>query len=157
MLGTLKVPNEFRYIQALALAVDQRDCLGFLLSIRALQDEDLEAVERVRERVRGQLDLSQLPGWLRGGTDYCRVVLASALRGSEARGYVAYRLAEAGLSTGPSTGSGRSSGQGERALVDALARVGVATEFYSRPWEDGLSGSRVECWRGWVREILVDW
>jgi hypothetical protein len=130
---TLRVPNEFRFVQALALAVPRADALDFLCAVGALRGEDLGVVERVREALDSLYD-EPMP------VAYSALVLINALAQPDNKAFVAYQVARLGARP--------------RVVEEALARVGTAEEWYGRPWDDGL-GELLATWREWVRRLLA--
>jgi len=137
--GWLRVPNEFRYAQALALSVDGEDALGILLEVGALQHEDLLAGLRVS----GALTLC-LGAELRAELEHAAAMLMDSLAGTDGQSFVAYELARLGWES--------------ETVVETLARLGVALELGCRPWSDEVAPERWETWRGWVKALyLAKW
>ena len=137
--GWLRVPNEFRYAQALALSVDGEDALGVLLEVGALQHEDLLAGLRVSSALTLCLGAE-----LRAELEQAAAMLMDSLAGTDGQSFVAYELARLGWES--------------ETVVETLARLGVALELGCRPWSDEVAPERWEMWRGWVKALyLAKW
>lgn len=142
MSKTLHVPDEPRFITALALAVEPADTMSLLMEIGALKDKDLAVVRRVREALAPAYELaSERQDWeLANATS----ILMSALAEADCAAFLVHRMACPQLA-----------GQGNN-LAEALAVVGCGYEYRRRPWTvagepDGFS---LGIWRGYVWRLL---
>ena len=142
MTNPLHVPNEPRFVHALALAVDPGDTLTLLLEIGALQNQDLSIVRRTREALSPAYDrASDRKDWQQAHTVG---VLQQALATPDAAAYLAYHTRRLSP-TGPAD-----------QFADALAIIGCAADTlglpHRRPWEIepndlGLADWREQIWR----------
>ena len=90
MTKTLRVPDEPRFVQAFALAVDPGDTLGLLMEIGALGSPDVGIVRRTREALIPAYDrASDLKDW---DQTHTIGVLREALTQSDSAAYLAYRV-----------------------------------------------------------------
>lgn len=116
MKKTLHIPNESRFVRALALAVEPADTLALLLEIGALSNRDLAPVRRIRESLEAVYNaVSDARDW-----EAVNVagVLINALAEPDHQAYLAYHQA------------GR---------MTALATIYTAYYFRGsrkRPWSD---------------------
>ena len=90
MTKTLRIPDEPRFVQAFALAVDPGDTLGLLMEIGALGSPDVGIVRRTREALIAAYDrASDLKDW---DQTHTISVLREALAQSDSAAYLAYRV-----------------------------------------------------------------
>lgn len=90
MTKTLRIPNEPRFVQAFALAVDPGDTLSLLMEIHALSSQDLTIVRRTREALDPAYDrASDVKDW---DQTHTISVLREALAQSDSAAYLAYRV-----------------------------------------------------------------
>lgn len=142
MNKTLRVPNESRFVQALALAVDPADALSFLLEVGALKDCHLGIVRRVREALDPAYEAaSERKDW---DLAHATSILSAALAQPDGAAFLAYRVAHPKLA-----------GEGNN-LAEVLAVVGCGYEYHRRPWElDRDPGSfSLGAWRGYLWRLL---
>ena len=142
MNKTVHVPDEPRFVRALALAVDPADALSFLFEVGALKDCDLGIVRRVREALEPAYEAaSERKDW---DLVHATSILSNALAQPDGAAFLAYRVAHPQL-------AGQSND-----LAEALAVAGCAYEYHRRPWEvarepDSFS---LGAWRGYVWRLL---
>ena len=85
---TLRVPNEPKFIRALAMAVEPADALALLLEIGALDSQNLAPVRKIRESLSRIYDIvSAARDW--EATDVVTVLL-NALASPDNQAYLAY-------------------------------------------------------------------
>ena len=152
MTKTLRIPDEPRFVQAFALAVDPGDTLGLLMEIGALGSPDPSAslwtgvgiVRRTREALIPAHDrASDQKDWEQAHTVG---VLREALAQSDSAAYLAYRVRGNHRATHMAT-----------EYAEALAIVGCAADSLSsrqRPWEIEGSDLSLPEWRERVWKLL---
>ena len=152
MTKTLRIPDEARFVQAFALAVDPGDTLGLLMEIGALGSPDPSAslrtsvgiVRRTREALIPAYDrASDLKDWEQTHTIG---VLRDALAHSDSAAYLAYRVRDNHRAAHTAT-----------EYAEALAIVGCAADSLSsrrRPWEIEGSDLSLPEWRERVWKLL---
>jgi hypothetical protein len=148
MTRTLRIPNEPRFVRALALAVDPGDTLGLLMEIGALGSPDdspslatsIAIVRRTREALIQAYDqASDLKDWEQVHTIG---VLREALAQGDGAVYLAYH-------------AGASHAAAEYAEV--LAVIGCAADSLGlrrRPWEIEPNDLSLSEWRERVWRLL---
>jgi hypothetical protein len=150
-MKTLRVPNESRFVQAFALAVDPGDTLGLLMEshrhsygIGALGSPDIAIVRRTREALIPANDrASETKDWDQVHTIG---VLRDALAQSDSAAYLAYRVRDNHHAAHTAT-----------EYAEALAIVGCAADSLSRrrrPWEIELNDLSLPGWRQRVWRLL---
>jgi hypothetical protein len=152
MTKTLRIPDEPRFVQAFALAVDPGDTLGLLMEIGALGSPDPSAslwtgvgiVRRTREALIPAYDrASDLNDW---DQTHTISVLRDALAQSDSAAYLAYRVRDNHRAAHTAT-----------EYAEALAIVGCAADSLSsrrRPWEMEGSDLSLPEWRERVWKLL---
>ena len=150
MTKTLRIPNEPRFVRALALAVDPGDTLGLLMEIGALGNPDdspslatsIAIVRRTREALICAYDeASDLKDWDQVHTIG---VLREALAQGDGAAYLAYH-------------AGTSHAAVEYA--EALAIIGCASDTLGarrRPWEIEPNDLSLPEWRQRVWKLLLE-
>jgi hypothetical protein len=148
MTKTLRIPNEPRFVRALALAVDPGDTLGLLMEIGALGSPDdspslatrIAIVRRTREALIQAYDqASDLKDWEQVHTVS---VLREALAQGDGAAYLAYH-------------AGGSHAAAEYA--EALTVIGCAADTLGlrrRPWEIESNDLPLPEWRERVWRLL---
>ena len=145
MTNPLHVPNESRFVYALALAVDPGDTLTLLLEIGALQNQDLSIVRRTREALGPAYDRAS------DGKDWSQAhaigVLQQALAAPDAAAHLAYHT------------RGLASGEAADRFAGSLAVVGCAADTlgfpHRRPWEIAPNDLGLADWRGQIWRLLL--
>jgi hypothetical protein len=144
MTKTLRIPDEPRFVQAFALAVDPGDTLGLLMEIGALGSPDVGIVRRTREALIPAYDrASDLKDW---DQTHTIGVLREALTQSDSAAYLAYRVRDNHRAAHTAT-----------EYAEALAIVGCAADSLSsrrRPWEIEGSDLSLPEWRERVWKLL---
>jgi hypothetical protein len=145
MAKRLRVPDEPRFVQAFALAVDPGDTLGLLMEIGALGNPDIGIVRRTREALLPAYDrASDRKDWDQAHT---ASILREALSQSDSAAYLAY-----------CTKGIPQSAQSATEYAEALAVVGCAADTLGisrRPWEVGDDDLCLPEWQLRVRKLLV--
>ena len=130
----LTIPNEARFVHALALAVDPGDTLNFLLEIGGLHSADVAVVRRTREALGPAYDrASDRKDWEQVHTIS---ILQQALATPDSAAYLAYHT------------RGFSRGEAADRFAAALTIVGCAADTL------GLSHRRH--WREQIWRLLLD-
>ena len=144
MTNPLHVPNEPRFVCALALAVDPGDTLTLLLEIGALQNQDLSIVRRTREALGPAYDRAS------DGKDWSQAhavgVLQQALAAPDAAAYLAYHT------------RGLAPGEAADRFADTLAVVGCAADTLGRPrrpWEIEHNDLGLQDWQEQIWRLLL--
>ena len=144
MTKTLRIPDEARFVQAFALAVDPGDTLGLLMEIGALGSPDVGIVRRTREALIPAYDrTSDLKDW---DQTHTISVLREALAQSDSAAYLAYRVRDNHRAAHTAT-----------EYAEALAIVGCAADSLSsrrRPWEIEGNDLSLPEWRERVWKLL---
>jgi hypothetical protein len=144
MTKTLRIPDEVRFVQAFALAVDPGDTLGLLMEIGALGSPDVAIVRRTREALIPAYDrASDLKDW---DQTHTISVLREALAQSDSAAYLAYRVRGNHRATHMAT-----------EYAEALAIVGCAADSLSsrqRPWEIEGNDLSLPEWRERIWKLL---
>jgi len=152
MTKTLRIPDEPRFVQAFALAVDPGDTLGLLMEIGALGSPDPSAslrtsigiVRCTREALIPAYDrASDLKDW---DQTHTISVLREALVESDSAAYLAYRVRENHRAAHTAT-----------EYAEALAVVGCAADTLGtrrRPWEVEGNELSLPEWRERVWKLL---
>jgi hypothetical protein len=144
MTKTLHIPNEPRFVQAFALAVDPGDTLSLLMEIHALSSQDLTTVRRTREALDPAYDrASDVKDW---GQTHTISVLREALAQLDSAAYLAYRVRD----------NHRVSHTAVE-YAEALAIIGCASDTLSsrrRPWEIEPNDLSLPDWRERVWKLL---
>jgi hypothetical protein len=144
MTKLLRIPNESRFVEGFALAVDPGDTLSLLLEIGALGSKDLSLVRRTREALDPAYDrASDLKDW---DQTHTISVLREALAQSDSAAYLAYCV--------------RGSQQAVHMATEyakALAVVGCAADTlgrHRRSWEIEPGDLSLPEWRQRVWKLL---
>jgi hypothetical protein len=144
MTKTLRIPDEPRFVQAFALAVDPGDTLGLLMEIGALGSLDVGIVRRTREALIPAYDrASDLKDW---DQTHTVGVLRDALAQSDSAAYLAYRVRD-----------NHSTAHTATEYAEALAVVGCAADSLGsrrRPWEINGDDLSLPEWRERVWKLL---
>jgi hypothetical protein len=152
MTKRLRIPDEPRFVQAFALAVDPGDTLGLLMEIGALGSPDPSAslwtgigiVRRTREALIPAYDrASDLKDWDQAHTVG---VLREALGHSDSAAYLAYRVR-----------GNRREAHTATEYAEALAIIGCAADSLSlrrRPWEIEGNDLSLPEWRERIWKLL---
>jgi hypothetical protein len=144
MTKTLGIPDEPRFVQAFALAVDPDDTLGLLMEIGALGSPDIGIVRRTREALIPAYDrASDLKDWEQTHTIS---VLREALAQSDSAAYLAYRVRDNHRAAHTAT-----------VYAEALAILGCAADSMTsrrRPWEIEGNDLSLPEWRERVWKLL---
>lgn len=140
MTKTLRIPDEYRFVRAFALAVEPGDTLSLLLEICALGSRDLGIVRRTREALDAVYD--------RAGDrkDWEQTHIISVLREALAQPDSAAYLAYAAKDT-----------RQAHEYAEALAVVGCAADSLSshrRAWEIKTNDISLPDWRERVWKLL---
>lgn len=143
---TLTIPNEARFVHALALAVDAGDTLNFLLEIGALDSHDVSIVRRTREALGPAYDrASDRKDWDQVHTIG---ILQQALAAADSAAYLAYHT------------RGFPPGEAATHFADALAVTGCAADTlglsHRRPWQIDDNDLGLPHWREQVWRLLHD-
>ena len=143
MSKTLHVPDELRFVAALALAVEPADAISLLMEIGALKDRDLSIVRRVREALDPAYSLAgERKDW---DLSHTISVLTMALAQPDHAAFLAYHMAHP-----------QHSSQGN-SLAEALAVVGHSGEYNRRPWTieaEGIDSFGVSSWHVRIFNLL---
>ena len=146
MTKMLRIPDELRFIQAFALAVDPGDTLGLLMEIGALGSPDVSIVRRTREALLPAYDrASALKDWEQAHT---ASVVREALSQSDSAAYLAYHAQH-----------GRGTAHNAAEYAKTLAVIGCAADSMSsrrRPWEIEANDLSLPEWRKRVWKLLFD-
>jgi hypothetical protein len=144
MTKTLRIPDEVRFVQAFALAVDPGDTLGLLMEIGALGSPDVAIVRRTREALIPAYDrASDQKDW---GQAHTTGVLRDALAQSDSAAYLAYRVRDNHRAAHSATD-----------YAEALAIIGCAADSLTsrrRPWEIEGNDLSLPEWRERVWKLL---
>ena len=152
MTKTLRIPDEVRFVQAFALAVDPGDTLGLLMEIGALGSPDPSAslrtgvgiVRRTREALIPAYDrASDLKDW---DQTHTISVLREALAQSDSAAYLAYWVRNNHRAAHTAT-----------EYAEALAIIGCAADTLGsrrRPWEIEDNDLSLPEWRERVWKLL---
>jgi hypothetical protein len=144
MTKTLRIPDEVRFVQAFALAVDPGDTLGLLMEIGALGSPDVAIVRRTREALIPAYDrASDQKDW---GQAHTTGVLRDALAQSDSAAYLAYRVRDNHRAAHSATD-----------YAEALAIIGCAADSLisrRRPWEIEGNDLSLPEWRERVWKLL---
>ena len=144
MTRTLRFPDEPRFVQAFALAVDPGDTLGLLMEIGALGSRDVGIVRRTREALMPAHDrASDQKDWDQAHTIG---ILREALARSDSAAYLAYRVRDNHRAAHTAT-----------EYAEALAIVGCAADSLTsrrRPWEIEGNDLSLPEWRERVWKLL---
>jgi len=144
MTERLRIPDEYRFVRAFALAVDPGDALGLLMEIGALRSPDVSIVRRTREALIPAYDrASDLKDWEQAHTIGG---LREALAQSDLAAYLAYRV-----------GDNHRSAHTATEYAEALAVIGCAADSLSsrrRPWEIEPNDLSLPEWRDRVWKLL---
>jgi hypothetical protein len=152
MTKTLRIPDEPRFVQAFALAVDPGDTLGLLMEIGALGSLDPSAslrtgigiVRRTREAlIPAYHRASDLKDW---DQTHTISVLREALAQSDSAAYLAYRARDNHRTAHSATD-----------YAEALAIIGCAADTLTsrrRPWEIEGNDLSLPEWREPVWKLL---
>ena len=144
MSKMLRIPDEPRFVQAFALAVDPGDTLGLLMEIGALGSHDIGIVRRTREALIPTCErASDLKDWELAHTIG---VLREALAQSDSAAYLAYRVRDNHRVAHSATG-----------YAEALAIIGCAADTLAlrrRPWEIEGNDLSLPEWRERVWKLL---
>ena len=144
MTKTLRIPDEPRFVQAFALAVDPGDTLGLLMEIGALGSPDVGIIRRTREALIPAYDrASDLKDW---DQTHTISVLREALAQSDSAAYLAYRVRDNHRAAHTAT-----------EYAEALAILGCAADSLSsrrRPWEIEGNDLSLPEWRERVWKLL---
>ena len=169
MAKTLHIPNEPRFVRAIAVAVDPGDTLSLLMEIGALGSSDSPAllrtsiglVRRTREALVAAYDrASDLKDWDQAHTIS---VLREALAQSDPVAYLAYAVQGMQWTTPPASAASAVSGSTELTQVsaepyaEALAVIGCAADTLGtrrRPWEIEPHDLSLPEWRERVWKLL---
>lgn len=152
MTKTLRIPDEPRFVQAFALAVDPGDTLGLLMEIGALGSPDPSASLRTRVGIVRRTREALIPAYDRAGDlkdwDHTHTigVLREALTQSDSAAYLAYRVRDNHRPAHTAT-----------EYAETLAIVGCAADSLSsrrRPWEIEGSDLSLPEWRERVWKLL---
>jgi hypothetical protein len=141
---TLRIPNEPRFVQAFALAVDRGDTLGLLMEIGALGSPDIGIVRRTREALIPAYDrASDQKDWEQTHTIS---VLREALAQSDSAAYLAFRVRD-----------NHHAAYMAAEFAEALAIVGCSADTLGlrrRPWEVEPNDLCLPEWRTRVWKLL---
>jgi hypothetical protein len=144
MTKRLRIPDEPRFVQAFALAVDPGDTLGLLMEIGALGSPDVGIVRKTREALAHAYNLSS------DRQDWDQIhtisVLREALAQSDSAAYLAYHARSSHPSTRRAT-----------EYAEALAIIGCAADSLSvrrRPWEIEGNDLSLPEWQERVWKLL---
>ena len=144
MTKRLRIPDEPRFVQAFALAVDPGDTLGLLMDIGALGSPDISIVRRTREALIPAYDrASDQKEWEQAHTIG---VLREALAQSDSAAYLAYRVRDNRPATHTAT-----------EYAESLAVIGCAADSLSsrrRPWEIDGNDLHLSEWRERIWKLL---
>ena len=144
MAKTLRIPDEPRFVQAFALAVDPGDTLGLLMEVGALGSPDFGIVRRTREALIPAYDrASDLKDWEQTHTIG---VLRDALAQSDSAAYLAYRVHD-----------NRRAAHTATDYAETLAVIGCATDSLTlrrRPWEIEGNDLSLPDWRERIWRLL---
>ena len=145
MTKALRIPNEYRFVRALAVAVDRGNSLNFLLEIGALLNRSLGIVRRVREALEPAYELaSSRRDW---DLVHTTSILLAALAEPDPAAYLAYRTAVHRQLADEGTD-----------FAEAMAVVGCAYDYslttHRRPWEIESNDFRLSEWRERVGNLL---
>lgn len=144
MSKMLRIPDEPRFVQAFALAVDPGDTLGLLMEIGALGSHDVGIVRRTREALIPTCErASDLKDWELAHTIG---VLREALAQPDSAAYLAYH-ARSNHQTGDSAPN----------CAEALAVIGCAADSLTsrrRPWEIEPNALSLPEWRERVWKLF---
>jgi hypothetical protein len=144
MTKTLRIPDEYRFVKAFALAVDPGDVLGLLMETGALGSRNVGIVRRTREALVSAYDLaSERKDW---DQTHTISVLREALAQPDSVAFLAYRL-------GASHRTERTASE----YAETLAVIGCAADSLSsrrRPWEVEPNDLSLPEWRERIRKLL---
>lgn len=146
MTKILHVPDEARFVRALALAIDPGDTLNFLLAIGTLDSHDVAIVRRTREALAPAYErASDRKDWEQVHTIG---ILQQALATPDSAAYLAYHTR--GFS--PSDAADR--------FAHALTIVGCAADTlglsHRRPWKIQDDDLSLPHWREQIWRLLLD-
>lgn len=144
MTNILHVPDELRFVRALAVVVDLADTFTLLLEIDAFQNQDLAIVRHTREALTQAYDrASDLKDW---DQTHTISVLREALALPDSAAYLAYQVR--GNNRAPHAAT---------EYAEALAIVGCAADTMTvrrRPWEIEPDDLSLPEWRKRVWKLL---
>lgn len=146
MIKTLRIPDEPRFVHALALAVDPGDTLNLLLETGALDNHDVAIVRRTREALTPAYDhAGERRDWKQAHTIG---ILQQALATPDSAAYLAYHT------------RGFPPGEAATRFADALGLIGCAADTlgisHRRPWQIDGNDFSLPHWREQVWRLLLD-